>query len=95
METRLVKAKGDLEQVLKDMLAEQEKKNYLAAEELKKKANQLKAEIETLEKKGNKKQQRRVIEDVQAMHEDEIKNWRAKWDAEIEDFNQKSDELEN
>ena len=38
METRLVKAKGDLEQVLKDMLAEQEKKNYLAAEVLNKNA---------------------------------------------------------
>lgn len=43
--------------MLKDMLVEEHKKNYLAAEDLKNQANKLKAEIQDLEKKGNKKKQ--------------------------------------
>ena len=35
MESRLVRSKSNLDQVLKDMLAEEQNKNYLAAQKLK------------------------------------------------------------
>lgn len=59
MENRLTRSKSCLEQVLKDMLVEQESKNYLTAHKMKLEAQKLKEDIKKYEKKDFRSKHRK------------------------------------